>query len=201
MGYYTRILSNSEQCVSIDILSEEINLHNLPCQLEIDAEDSNLWASIILKLKDGSEIAIIERNPVESGSLGEEEINEFIEEIVNEKPASGSNWLKTYLPHIRTVYAFQHLSAANSDLGFKCLSTIRDKIWSSAPAILQADYEGFTNEDGYHILWQFSEKVTGKWAMAILKDTQWVNFEMDLGNKKHREAFKSGIVPAGVKLL
>jgi hypothetical protein len=36
--------------------------------------------------------------------------------------------------------------------------------------------------------------------MSVLKDGQWVRFQMDLGNRKHRAAFFRGQVPAGVKM-
>jgi hypothetical protein len=66
-------------------------------------------------------------------------------------------------------------------------------------AIVQADGEGFTNEDGYHIIWDFSDQVTGPWWMAVLVNGRWVPFKMDLANRGHREAFLAGRVPAGVE--
>ena len=79
------------------------------------------------------------------------------------------------------------------------LSVVRSAVWSAAPAILQADGEGFSNEDGYHILWQFSDSVSGKWWMGVLENGKWVHFQMDLGNPQHRSAFLAGEVPAAVK--
>jgi hypothetical protein len=62
---------------------------------------------------------------------------------------------------------------------------------------LQADGEGFCDEDGFTILWQFANKATGEWNVGVLKDGHWVHFEMDLGNEQHRNAFLSGQVPSG----
>lgn len=72
--------------------------------------------------------------------------------------------------------------------------------------ILQSDNEGFTNEhgyeDGYSILWQFDDRVRGPWKMAVLSpDGHWTAFEMNLGNRAHREAFFSGKLPEGVQRL
>jgi hypothetical protein len=36
--------------------------------------------------------------------------------------------------------------------------------------------------------------------MGVLKDGEWVHFQMDLGNKKHRAAFLRGEVPEGVEI-
>jgi len=74
-----------------------------------------------------------------------------------------------------------------------------DALREHAGGIQQADGEGFSNEDGFHILWQFSEKATGSWWMAVLDETgKWVTYPMDLGNEKHRKAFKEGRIPPGV---
>ena len=58
---------------------------------------------------------------------------------------------------------------------------------------------GFSNEDGYHVLWQFSDDVDGDWWMAVLQDGAWQRFKMDLGNESQRLAFKKGEVPDGVE--
>jgi RNA polymerase sigma factor (sigma-70 family) len=59
--------------------------------------------------------------------------------------------------------------------------------------------QGFSNEDGYHILWQFSDSVDGEWWMGVLQDGRWQHFQMDLGNRKQRESFFQGQIPDGTK--
>jgi hypothetical protein len=149
---------------------------------------------------DGREIASIERNLVQHGSLGSEELAEFADEIPDCKPANAAKWLLEYFPRIRCIYAFQLLSGTEHKNGWEILGAVKNRIWSFAPSILQADSEGFTNEDGYHILWQFSDSVEGDWWMGVLRDGQWKHFQMDLGNQMQREAFFRGEVPDGAKL-
>jgi len=72
-------------------------------------------------------------------------------------------------------------------------------LWGFAPSVIQADGEGFTNEDGYHILWQFSDSVSGSWWMGVLQGGEWKHFQMELANHQHREAFFRGEIPKGVK--
>ena len=56
---------------------------------------------------------------------------------------------------------------------------------------------GFSNDDGYHILWQFSDKINGDWHCAILNEmNEWERFQMDLGDKVQRKEFQAGRVPA-----
>jgi len=149
---------------------------------------------------DGTEIAAIERNPVTEGSLGSEELEEFNDELDDAKPESSAKWLRSYFPKVKCIYAFQHLSGTEMENGFEILGAAKNVLWAAAPAIMQADYEGFSNEDGYHILWQFSDNVDGTWWMGLLKNGSWIHFEMDLGSDGHRAAFLSGEVPKGIRL-
>ena len=49
-------------------------------------------------------------------------------------------------------------------------SAIRELVAHFAFAATNADHEGFSNEEGFHILWQFSNSVKGTWWMGVLKD-------------------------------
>jgi len=100
---------------------------------------------------------------------------------------------------VKNIYAFQHLNGADKKKGFEMLNAVRGAVWASAPSIFQADNEGFSNEAGYAILWQFSESATGPWWMGIIQGEEWVHFQMNLGNKRHREAFRKGQIPKGVR--
>ena len=131
--------------------------------------------------------------------MGSEELVEFIEEIRMCKPESGAAWLESFLKDVRTIYAFQHLPGTDRGGGAQSLRVVAEAIWARGDAVIQADGEGFTNEDGYHILWQFSDRVTGPWWMAVLQNGRWSPFQMDLGNRDHRQAFVEGRVPDGVR--
>ena len=148
-------------------------------------------------------IAVIVNNPVVSGELGEAELEEFIDDLEGRKPASAALWLKEYLPKVKAIYCFQVIHhGAEWGPGWDAIHAVQDEIWTTLGGNIQADYEGFSNEDGHHILWQFSDRVTGAWKMAVLdKIGKWVAFEMNLGNQKHRKAFWEGKVPKGIKVL
>ena len=94
------------------------------------------------------------------------------------------------------------MSGTDIGRGWDAVHAVRGKLWNSLGGIFQADAEGFSNRDGYHILWQFADTVVGHWNMAVLeKDGTWTPFEMDLGNPRHREAFMAGQVPETAKRL
>ncbi len=170
-------------------------------RIDLIEETSNEagWSQLILRHIGGADIAVIERNPVIPGELGAEEIAEFLEEVQDAYPASASKWLTEYLPSVAVIHAFQLLRGSEGTDARSAVRALQSFIWNQVGGILQADFEGFSNEQGHHILWQFGEDVEGKWQMAVLDpDGEWVTFTMDLGDPQHRQAFMDGRVPAGV---
>jgi hypothetical protein len=170
-------------------------------KLTIESGDEEEWESLLLSGNDEVEVAVIERNPVYDGSTGQDEIADFIEDTQDCKPESGVQWLHEYLASVKTIYAFQHLQGADTVEGGEALHALRTALWERGDAIIQADDEGFTNEEGYHIVWQFSDSVSGPWNMGIYQDDLWHHFKMDLGDPDHRAAFLSGEVPSDLSAV
>lgn len=198
MGYYIRVLAAKADEIPVEILREAA----MPAVIEIVSGSDSSWKELILAHESGDEIAIIERNPVIDGELGAEELEEFLEEVAECKPHSAAAWLQQYLPTVRVVYAFQLLGGTKISDGWTPLHSVHAKIWNLVGGILQADGEGFSNEEGFTVLWQFDESAVGPWNCAVLgEDGKWTNFEMDLGNIVQREAFQHGKVPSGAKVL
>lgn len=201
MGYYTRVLSKDEEFPSLEDLAQVLSEHHSGYTLSVEDGSEEDWESLLLSGSDGSEVALLERNPVSDGSVGQDEIADFLEDIEDSKPESGAEWLKDYLASVKTIYAFQHLQGADTEEGGNALHALRAAIWERGDAILQADLEGFTNEEGYHILWQFSDSVSGPWNMGVLQDDTWYHFRMDLGDPVHREAFLNGEIPSDLSVI
>ena len=101
---------------------------------------------------------------------------------------------------MKVIYAFQLLSGTDVEDGWTPLRRLYNAVWERAGGILQADGEGFSDEEGYTILWQFSDGASGKWNIGVLSGGRWIHFEMDLGNEQHRQAFLGGQVPDGVRM-
>ncbi len=198
MGYYIRVLGRNTTGIPLQKLQEVAD----PAVIEVQKSEGDEWRELSLRHKSGQEIAVIEKNRVIEGELGAEELEEFKNEVVDYQPQSAAVWLQKYLPTINVIYAFQLLSGTDVDDGWNVLHKIHSAVWNFAGGILQSDGEGFTNEKGYTILWQFSDTVTGSWNVAVLTDEMlWSHFEIDLENESHREAFKLGKVPPGVTIL
>lgn len=201
MGYYIRILTPTDGAVSPTKLRGILDSMGMGFNLELDSGGDEEWETLLLSHKDGVGISLIERNAVTPGSIGEEEIDEFLEEIEDCKPVSAIEWLKGYLTVVRAIYAFQILfEGAERDNGWDAIDALYEGIRKALGGIMQADLEGFFNEDGNQILWQFGDNAKGHRDMAVMDSTgRWVSFQMDLGNKKHRKAFLAGKVPKGTK--
>jgi len=195
--YYIRVLGTDPKPISLEGLREAAP----PATLEAEESDEEGWVQLTLSHKSGVEIAIIERNPVVEGELGAEEIQEFIEEVSEYKPDSAAAWLRSYLATVKVIYAFQLLDGTDLEDGWTILHRVYGEIKSHAGGITQADGEGFSNEAGYTILWQFNDTATGSWSASVLNsEGNWVDFQMDLGDQAQREAFWRGEVPAGARL-
>jgi len=190
LPYYTRVLSKDEEFPSFDELAQWVRTEHPDYKLNLEEGTEEEWESLLLSGSDEVEIALLERIPVLDC-----QDEEFAEEINDCKPETGVAWLREYLASVRTIYAFQHLQGADTEEGGNVLHGLRSHLWERGDAILQADNEGFTNEEGFHIVWQFSDSVSGPWNMGILQDGTWYHFKMDLGDPDHRAAFLNGEVP------
>lgn len=201
MPYYTRVLSKDNEFPSVEELAHFLRPNHLDFKLTIEEGTEEEWETLLLSSSDEVEVALIERNPVTDGSVGEDEIADFIEDLRDARPESGVEWLEEYLESVKTIYAFQHLQGAETVDGGNALHALRSALWERGDAILQADGEGFTNEEGYHVVWQFSDSVSGPWKMGVFEDGTWFHFTMDLGDPDHRAAFLAGEVPADVSAV
>ena len=195
MPYSTRVLSQEEDFPSFEDLAAFVRDGHPDCKLTLESGDVQDCESLLLATTDEVEIAVLERNPVDDGSTGQDEIADLLEDMQDCKPESSVQWLDGFLSEVKTVYTFQHLQGAETVDGGNALHALRSHLWERGDAILQADGEGFTNEEGYHILWQFSDDVSGPWNMGVYKDDLWHHFKMDLGDPGHRAAFLAGEVP------
>lgn len=195
MGHYIRVLATSDQHIPYDTLRASLYAEHPAATLAVDAGSAQQWEQLLLCHPDSSEIAAVERRPLEDLA---EEVQEFRDEIADCRPLAGRDWLLDYLTRVRAIYVFQLLAGTDRPKGWEILGSLKNAIRREAGGIIQADGEGFSNEEGYHILWQFSQRVTGSWWMAVLQNGSWVRFQMDLGNRQHREAFIAGRVPDGV---
>ena len=198
MPYYVRVLGKTNPKIAVDQLKDALTKESINASINIDEGTANDWTQLIVQDEQNRDFVLIEKNIVAPGQLGAEELVEFREEIEDCRPKSSVKWLTKFFEKVKVIYAFQILDAIYQGDNWTTLDAIKTKIWIETNGILQADNEGFSNEDGYHILWQFSDTVTGNWNMAVRNFLGgWTNFKMDLGNPVQRQEFWEGKVPKG----
>jgi hypothetical protein len=197
MGYYIRILGTKDPDIHLDELLNGLQADGLKAKLALAEDDApDRWSLIEIANNNDEILAQVERNPVIDGELGKEELDEFREIVADFKPSSAADWLISYFNRVKVIYAIQMLHATLDEHNFKIVDCIRTKIWNITGGILQADNEGFTNEDGYHILWQFANDASGEWNCAVLNASgSWDNFTMDLADSTQRKEFQAGRLP------
>ena len=197
MSYFIRVLGTADPDVHPDHIKDALARQGLEAQLDVDDDDEPAaWRVINVRNSEGLELLQIERNPVTAGRLGMAELTEFRGFIQQHQPASAVQWLQRYFDGVAVIYAFEVLSAASTDNNFEIVSAIRTAIWDRTGGILQNDNEGFTNEEGFHILWQFDDDASGDKYCAVLDaDGSWIRFRMDLGDPFQRMAFLGGELP------
>ena len=197
MSYFIRVLGTADPDIHLDHIQDALARQGLGARLDVDDDDEPAtWRVINVANPEGQELLQIERNPVVAGRLGMAELTEFRGFIRQHQPASAVGWLQRYFDEVKVIYAFEVLTAASADNNFEIVSAIRTAIWDRTGGILQNDNEGFTNEDGFHILWQFDDDATGDKYCAVLNaDGSWQRFRMDLGDPFQRMAFLGGELP------
>jgi hypothetical protein len=203
MGYYIRVLGTVDPDIHIDELVGALTKKGLTAKFEVDSnEEPGKWTVVNILNHDDKPLAQLERNPVVDGELGQDELDEFREIIQDYKPTSAVKWLTNYFDKVKVIYACQMLNESFEDSNFKIISCIKEEIWNKTNGILQADNEGFSNEDGYHILWQFSDDVKGEWSCAVINELgYWNRFVMDLGDMTQRQEFQSGEIPKKARIV
>jgi len=197
LSYYTRVFSKDAEFPAFDELAEFIRSGHPDYKLTIEEGTEEEWESLLLSGNDEVEVALLERIPV----YDEHDVSDFIEETSDCKPQTGVAWLHEFLAEVKNIYEFQHLQGSETEDGGNALHALRSHLWERGDAILQADNEGFTNEEGFHIVWQFSDSVSGPWNMGVLQDGTWHHFKMDLGDPEHREAFLNGEMPGDLSAI
>ncbi len=197
MAYYIRVLGLQDIDIHLDELSAALKTAGLKAAFQLgESCEPRKWTMLEVRAEHGAFLVQIERNRVVPGKLAQQELDEFREIIREHQPLSAVQWLDKYFGQITVVYAFRVMDAALLDDNFEIVSALKTAIWGRTGGLLQNDQEGFSNDNGDHILWQFPDDVTGDKYCAVLDDKGgWQRFRMDLGDPFQRMAFWAGEVP------
>ena len=194
MGYFIRVLGLYPDAIPAGELETALLADGLTAVIDPDHKEDP-WSVIDVEAPDGLKLAQIEKNFVFPGCLAQEELDEFRLLIRAHQPLSAVEWLDKYFDRVKVMYAIRVLDGALIDDNMEIVDSLKRAVWGKSGGLLQHDMEGFSNEEGFHILWQFPDDITGDKYCAVLEGGVWVRFRMDLGDPFQRMAFWAGEVP------
>jgi hypothetical protein len=190
MGYYVRILALSEKIIPFGEIVKQGNSIKL-----VSGTDTS-WIRIEIYEPEDNLISILDRDLVAPGSSGEETIAKLKESINRSYPVSAREWLRKYFSTIKAIYSFQLNNNSMTAKGWPTLGRIQNLLKDLLGGIIQADNEGFYNEEGDYILWQMYAGATGTIPAATLDENgEWISYQLKLNDEKAIDLFKQGLAP------
>ena len=195
MGEYARVITKSMNKIDIENLKKAVEED---MKIEIIGNSEENWEKIILKRNDYNQIVteIVEVKNIE------EEKAALLEGLTNSEPRNSAEWTSSYIKEAKKIYRFELFEGAEDQYGWYSFEALREALWESSGGIMQNDGEGYRNEEGFFIVWQFEYEVEGPYEAAILDEYgKWLCFEMELSDKTHEQQFKAGKLPKGLEIL
>jgi hypothetical protein len=189
MNYKVRLLTTSEEVIPFS------HIRPLAEQKLISGTDQ-LWERIEIYSSSENLLSILERDIIEPGSVGEATLKELSRKIQDKYPLNARQWLKNYFATVKVIYTFNIFPDRMTKKTWPILGGVQNFLKQSLNGIIQADNEGFYNEDGDYILWQMYDGATGSIPAANLNERgEWIPFSLRVDDEKAVELFKKGIVP------
>ena len=197
MSEYIRLITKNENEINLKNI-EEI-LKNTDMVTEVINNTSGNWEKIVVKREDTNQIVTV----LTIAENIEEEKKNLEKDIMGAEPSNAAEWVLKYLNDSKKIYKFEILEGAEDQYGWYTLESIREAVWEDVEGILQNDGEGYRNEEGFFILWQFEyEELEGPYEAAVMdKKGKWQCFEMELSDEEHISQFKDGKVPEGLEIF
>ncbi|MGE4519302.1 MAG: hypothetical protein AB7E04_07345 [Desulfobacteraceae bacterium] len=201
MDYQTRLFCRGKKTITSDILMSGLENEPLTENLELETEKTDTHNQIVVR-KNGLELIIIIELLPEKKEEDKLKLKKIIEYCETKLPAKNMKWVKKYISKADIVYEFVPVSGFDTEDGFEILTLLQTEAWVNSRGIFQYSGEGFTNESGDLVLWDYPYSITGR-RIAALKDFtgRWKTFEMDLESLNQRNEFFKGKVPNNAKLI
>ncbi len=207
MPYHMWYLSTSDERVPFHEYAELVEAVGDGYSLTLTEGTDAEWVEFALTHKEGNHpIGDLKWIPVRPGVAddpGSEEIALFLEEIEGCQPACNEPWLRRFLLRVKTLYLWSLYSGTDINDGWAPVHELQEAFTDDEETAVYAELEGWSNTDGDHITWEFTEGVRGgePWWFGLHLHGRWHRFQMDLADRERREFFKRGEIPPGVKVL
>ncbi len=190
MSYYVRLLTPAEKTVPFNEIKEQGSTIKLVAGYE------DKWDKIEIFEPADSLIAVLERQPLSDNIDAKVVLSRLKSALAGSYPASAREWLIRYLSNVKTIYSFQLFTENITKNGWPVMGRVQNLLKDTLTGIVQADNEGFYNEDGDYILWQMYEGAAGTIPAATLNEKgEWIPYQLRLDDTRAVEQFKQGFLP------
>lgn len=195
MDDYLRIMTVSDREIPLIELQKAAR-HGAVWSRDLPSSDGNYLLVGPRAHADDQTWATIERNPLGPGTLGAEEVAEFLDTLDQGGPPSAARWLTDYLESVRAIYAIRIYPDAMKDdpQAFETVYEVRTALHRIVGGIGRWGNLGYTNEMD-RLIWCRSERnMHGMTAAAILDEHsgRWMDIEVNLDNDREFQAFVNG---------
>ncbi|MCY2932865.1 MAG: hypothetical protein WCJ40_00575 [Planctomycetota bacterium] len=195
MDDYLRIMTVTDREIPLIDLQKAAR-HGAIWSIDLPSNDGN-YLVVGPVVNQTEEIwATIERNLVGPGTLGAEEVAEFMDTLDQGGPPSAGRWLTDYLESVRAIYAIRIYPDAMKDdpKAFETVYELRTALHRIIGGIGRWGDLGYTNDQDRLIWCRLDRNVSGMTAASMLDEFsgRWIEIEVNLDDPTEFQAFQNG---------
>ena len=202
MDDYLRIMTVTDREIPLIDLQKAAK-HGAIWSMDLPASDGN-YLLVGPVANQASEIwATIERNLVGPGTLGAEEVAEFMDTLDQGGPPAAARWLTDYLESVRAIYAIRIYPDAMKDdpQAFETIYEVRTALHKIIGGIGRWGDLGYTNDKDRLIWCRRDRNVTGMTVASMLDEFagRWIEIQVNLDDPTEFSAFQNGEILSVMK--
>ncbi|RLS25283.1 MAG: hypothetical protein DWH73_02195 [Planctomycetota bacterium] len=195
MDDYLRIMTVTDREIPLIDLQKAAR-HGAIWSIDLPSNDGN-YLVVGPVVNQTEEIwATIERNLVGPGTLGAEEVAEFMDTLDQGGPPSAGRWLTDYLESVRAIYAIRIYPDAMKDdpKAFETVYELRTALHRIIGGIGRWGDLGYTNDQDRLSWCRLDRNVSGMTAASMLDEFsgRWIEIEVNLDDPTEFQAFQNG---------
>ena len=194
MDDYLRIMTVTDREIPLIDLQKAAR-HGAIWSIDLPSNDGNYLVVGPVVNQTEEVWATIERNLVGPGTLGAEEVAEFMDTLDQGGPPSAGRWLTDYLESVRAIYAIRIYPDAMKDdpKAFETVYELRTALHRIIGGIGRWGELGYTNDQDRLIWCRRDRNVSGMTAASMLDEFsgRWIEIEVNLDDPTEFQAFQN----------
>lgn len=202
MDDYLRIMTVTDRDIPLIDLQKAAK-HGAIWSMDLPSNDGNYLLVGPVANQAGEIWATIERNLVGPGTLGAEEVAEFMDTLDQGGPPSAGRWLTDYLESVRAIYAIRIYPDAMKDdpQAFETIYEVRTALHKIIGGIGRWGDLGYTNDQDRLIWCRRDRNVAGMTVASMLDEFsgRWIEIQVNLDDPTEFIAFQNGEILSVMK--